>query len=34
MCLIKCRENPDKVMKVILLIKERKWQTMNKNMLV
>jgi len=31
MCLIKCKENPNEVIKVILMIEERKQQTMNKN---
>ena len=31
MCPSKCRENSDELMKVILLIKEREQQTMNKN---
>jgi len=31
MCPIKCGENLDEVMKVMLIIKEREQQTMNKN---
>jgi len=33
MCLIECGENLNKVIKVMLMIKEREQQTMNKNQL-
>jgi len=31
MCPIECRKNLNEVMKVMLMIEEREWQTMNKN---